>query len=181
MIFSKHNTTAISIALMCIAGAVGMVVAYVLVFYAIQTTREEVVQLEKQIEIVALANDTQQNMRRIVRDTEKERAAFEGILVEEGGIVPFLESLEGLGNTTHAIVTVSAVDVLPQEKKSKELQTLALIVHIEGTFKEVYHTLALLDVFPQPLFIQSVRLTQTPSEEGSFWLGEVKLSAHILP
>tara|TARA_B100000745_G_scaffold53689_1_gene31872 strand:- start:3504 stop:4037 length:534 start_codon:yes stop_codon:yes gene_type:complete len=166
----RNHIPVILLALLGVTLLVITVVLYVWLYIRVDTTAAQIEQIQKETQLVAVQNDQMQVIRKILRDSSVDRAALQDLFVGENNIVSFLESAESLESVTGATITIQSVD---SEDSTEFAKPLRMTIRAEGTLQSAYHTLALLEAFPQALYITTARLSRPPLEED--WVGEFSI------
>ena len=156
------------------------VAAYAWLFTEVRSLVAEVAIAAEEASILSTQNKNTQTIRRVVRDTKEERAELQSYFVNEDELVSFLEKLEAVGVRTGAPLSVENVGARGAVDKDGLIVPLSLSLRATGTFRQVVHTLALVEAFPKVLSLERVRLSQLP-DEGWQAIYEVELLQGTAP
>ncbi|MFA6006599.1 MAG: hypothetical protein WC764_02635 [Candidatus Paceibacterota bacterium] len=85
----------------------------------------------------------------------EDRSKIETHFVRKDDIVNFINNLEKLGNDNGVVANVSSLGELWQDQNSG---SLAISLHVAGTFTDVYNYLLLLEETPQKLTLDDIQL-----------------------
>jgi Na+-translocating ferredoxin:NAD+ oxidoreductase RnfG subunit len=155
--------------------SVGMSAAvYFWLFAKVQDTVAQAARTTEEAQVLTITNDRTQTVRRIVRDIQQERNELNTYFVTEDGIVTFLEDVENLTADTGAEVRVQSVAEGSPIDKDGMVASLQVTIALQGTFQEVFHSLALLEKFPKAMTMREVRIIQNPTE-ARMWKAEVNI------
>lgn len=139
-------------------------VAYVWLFLEVRSTITAVSTSAESAQLLAAQNAHTQTVRRIVRDTQKERDELNTYFLTENEIVEFLEDIENLGQHAGAPIDVRTVSVEDPIDKDESIVPLELTLHSTGTLQQLFYTLSLLEVYPKALTIERVSFSQHPTD-----------------
>lgn len=156
--------TALSVVSMLI-----LFVAYVWLFAEVHSTIDEGAHIAQEAQLAATRNAHTQTVRRVVRDTQQERAVLDTYFASEEDIVDFLEEFESIGSAAGTVFRVQSVSLGNTLDADERLIELTLTTQASGTFARVVHTLALLESFPKAARVDAVRIVENP--ETGEWLG----------
>lgn len=153
--------------------------AYAWLFLEVRHTLEDVTVTVEEARLVATRDAHTQTVRRVVRDTESERAEIDSYFLKEEEIVTFLEDIEALGVHVGAPVTVQSVAVEEAVDKDERIIPLRLVLQSEGTLQELFYMLQLLETFPAALRVEKIQVTQDAEERtwnGTFHIIVLRLA-----
>ena len=107
---------------------------------------------------------------------EKEKSLLESHFAQSSNIVPFLDTIEALGNKVGAKTEVMLVDV-PVESKNLNINMKA-----SGSFEEIYKFITLLENSPYELEFISIDVqkqgaidTSTKNNKKTDWEADLKM------
>jgi Tfp pilus assembly protein PilO len=110
-------------------------------------------------------------VKNVLTQTKDDRERLSGHLVEQGGIVSFIERVEALGKTAGVSVTVDEISLEPFEG-APTLEHLVVRFHASGSWQQVSHLLELVESLPLPIRFSEVRFEtsggNTPVWRGTF-------------
>lgn len=155
------------------------VATYVWLFIKVGDTAAQATIGAEEAQLLATKNAHTQTVRRVVRDTEPQRAELNSYFVTETEFVSFLENIEGLGQTAGAPIQVQSVSIGKAIDKDELLVPLELDLRSVGTLQGVFHVLALLEAYPKVLYVRSARITQHPTDlnwQGSFNIEVIQIA-----
>lgn len=171
-----------SLVLLVGTGVLALVVAtaaYAWLFFEVRHTLEDVARTAEAAQLVATRNAHTQTVRRVVRDTEAERAELDNYFLREESIVTFLEDIEELGVHAGAPLTVQSVSVEDALDKDERIVPLHLVLRSEGSLQELFYIMQLLETFPAAVSLQKVQLTQHVENltwDGTFHITVLRLT-----
>ncbi|MBP9771940.1 MAG: hypothetical protein KBD16_03390 [Candidatus Pacebacteria bacterium] len=90
---------------------------------------------------------------------------LEGFFVSPDAAVSMIETVEALGTTIGAKISISGVEVV--EPNAEGEGTMIMTINAEGSWREMTRLLALLDTFPFASHTQNASLLRGGSDEGS--------------
>lgn len=108
-------------------------------------------------------------------DSDKANTFF----IKREEVVNFLDVIEGVASSTGATVTVESVN----DKKDKDQAFVTVDIKIEGSYKNVYHTIRVLEQLPYQSEIESVDMGLsggTSKTNIPQWSADVNLIGVIL-
>jgi len=168
---SRQNNVSFSVVLaLSVLAAAGAVFAYVQLFNSVRVAVVNVAAAAEEARLLSIQNEHTQTVRRVVRDTEKERMELSAHFTAEEEIVSLLADFEGLQDYTGIPIRVDSVRAGSPMDKDGRMVPLELSLSSEGTFRQVLHMLAMLEVFPKALSIANARITQHPT--SAKWMGD---------
>ncbi len=152
--------------------------AYVWLFLEVRHTLSEVTNTAEDARFVAARNAHTQTVRRIIRDTEMERAELDSYFLREEDIVTFLGNVEELGIYVGAPITVQSVSAEEAIDTDERIVPLRLVLSSEGALQELFYLLQLLETFPAAVQVQKVQITQDAKDRawnGTFHITVLRL------
>ena len=170
---ARTNTALIVTAVLAVGMLLVAVGAYAWIFTEVRSTVADVSLKAEETQLLTTQNAHTQTVRRVVRDTEASRAELNSFFVTEEGLVQFLEDIEAIGEDIGVRLIVDSVSAGKPIDKDAFLVPITLNLKTEGTFKNVFHMLELLEAFPKVLTIERTRLTQHPTNLQ--WTGTYQL------
>jgi len=153
-------------------------IAFGWLFAEVRSTVAHVKLSTEEAQLLVIKNAHTQTVRRVVRDTQKEREELNSYFVTEEEIVGFLERIEKLQAQTGTRIDIRSVGVGAPVDKDELITPLLLTLESKGTFQDVFYTLSLLEALPTALTVKSARITQNPTSlvwEGSFDVAVIKV------
>ncbi len=152
---------------------------YMWLFIKVNDTIREVAIVSESAQLLSAQNAYTQTIRKIVRDTSSERDKINSYFVTDEGLVSFLENIEGLGTRAGVSLEVQSVSVGDSIDKDGLVSQLRLSLESEGTIKEIYYILSLLEAYPKALSVRRVQMNQrsdTLAWVGTFDIEVIKVS-----
>ncbi len=124
---------------------------------SIGSIEEELLSRKQQEEIA-------QNGKRLLEVIKVEREKLNSYLVAKDGAVSFIEQIEALARHTNVDLSVEGVGALPLSD-SKTFEYLTLQADGEGSFRNVYWLLSLIEQLPHSVTINSLSLGRRTTAE----------------
>jgi len=177
---TKRNIFLLVLAIIGVLTMLVSITAYAWLFLKVNNTLEQISIASGEVQLLSVKNEQIQTVRREVRDTQEQRAELNSYFITEEGIVDFIEDIEKLGEHAGASVSVQAVSVGDPLDKDGLLVPLSISLKSEGTLREVFYTLALLEAFPKALNVKNVRFAQHPTDltwQGVFDIVAVEITS----
>jgi len=145
---------------------VGLIVAAIfaaggMLFYNIKAVNDETTNTRRRVELTKRRVSQFESRQEIVANNRQEMRKVNEYLVPTGleGTVAFLGRIEGLASSTGA--TIEARSVQQVDGPSEHVSRLSLTVDARGTWREVYHTLTLIENLPLDVHLSNIQLTRT--------------------
>ncbi len=136
--------------------------AFFFFFRETNKNNEESQSAEIRWQTEALRRDEIKALDRSIKTIESEKAQLETHFAQSSNIVPFLDTIEGLGSKTGAKAEVASVHVLENRTG------LMVGVKASGTFNNLYKFLTLLENSPYALEFVSMNMNRkTELETGN--------------
>ena len=134
-----------TIRILFISGMVTIAVffSYYAFFTQIRKINREASLLANEREVIEQGDVERRNLSKVSDRTKSDSDRLETVFITKNDIVDFLKTVEGLGETTGAYVSVRSIseeEGAPGGISSK----LALSISSSGTWEEVYHFFTLL-------------------------------------
>lgn len=162
---SKTKQLFIFYAFLAVIGLAGYVFFFLYVERAGARTAAaaaEIVNLEQQKEQYSQYNSA-------IKNIQDNKAILDRRLVDKDKLVNFLEAIEGLKDTTGALVSVQSI----KEGESKTvIKNLRLDISVEGTWEQVYRFFTLLENMPFNMTLEKV----TIGKSADSWHGTVTVT-----
>jgi len=138
--------------------------------FRVWNTSESIEVLASTVDSSALEEERLRTTENLVERTEVERAKLRSLFVTEDSAVSFIETIEGLGETTDVSVTVASVDTADLSSKNA-----IGAVHIQftttGSWQNTVYFVTLLDTIPFVTDVLTAELARLVSSEGDEWRG----------
>ena len=166
---TQKNSVLIILSIVAAIVASVAVAAYIWIFIVVNDISARAEVISEEVELLTVKNDHTQMVRRVVRDTQKERTELNGYFVTEEEIVTFLEDIEGLGYYSDADIVVQTVETGKPVDKDGLVIPLRITLKAEGRFREVFHTLMLIEALPKVLMVEGARITENNTKQ--IWEG----------
>lgn len=131
---------------------IALVLLCVFFIRGIHAYEEKTADVYKQIDISKKSQLSYLALKQSIQNTQSSREKIEQFIVSQDETVSFIEKIEGLSVKTGAVVNLTNVS----RTSSGENSSLMFTVNADGTFREVYHFLSLVEMLPYRLSVKSV-------------------------
>jgi len=144
---------------------IGVYVGAVLFFFNIKSVNDNAAQKTSDVSITQKRVSQFESRKEIISNNQQEMRQIRSYFVEPEleGTVGFLSEIESLASTTGATVTAQSVN--RSAGATDRTQQLDLTVNTSGTWREVYHTVTLIENMPYNITISNAQLTQQGREQ----------------
>lgn len=132
-----------------------------------------------QAEIVSKEGETSSFARlaTLVDETKEDRDRLSTYIVSTDGVVGLLKEIESLASTSRATITIVSVaeEKIPGEERGI-FEEVNIAMSVSGSYSEVRHAIALLEVLPYPTKINQIRLESRLEDKKTVWSVPLMLS-----
>ena len=137
-----------------------IVVLYVYGFSWVKNENEYTSSLASQLTTETQQQDNERRLAQAIKDTDSDRTKLNSYFVTGDASVQFLGTIEGYGDASGAVAKFTSVDY---DAKKNEL---TMLLHITGTFKNVYQTILMLEDAPYEFDFQQINFSRDVSQSG---------------
>lgn len=141
-------------------------------YYLIISKQSEFLIIENSISALKLEQDASVSMKHLLTDTAEQRKKIDSYFIGSDGIVTFIESIERLSRETSVDSSVNSVGV-EQGASAEEVEYVTVNVSAEGSFRNLFWFLSLLEKMPLKIEITKVYFEQResvdPKKKGTTW------------
>lgn len=145
-----------------VAGLV-IVGVYFLLFGQIQKERDKVLSLRRELAVIEKKQKNIQSLERLLDETEEQKRDVENIFVDDKTVVRFIEELERLAEITGAVLEIKDAS-LP---RTDEDLGPTFSMEIEGSFKNIFRYLELLENVPFQVEFNEIRFVKPGGAGGA--------------
>lgn len=121
--------------------------------------------LETELMQVRAEENSAASMQHLLVDTREERQKLDSYFIAEDDVVSFIESVEGLADTVGVAISVNSVGV-EETTDAERFEYVRVNAAAEGSFKNLYWLLSLIEHMPMKLEVRQVYLEERPAEDG---------------
>lgn len=139
---------------------------YIVTFFMIRMENIKISELRSDITTVLGKEQQLKSSQRIITDTKEARSELDSYFISKDGVVSFLEKIELFGDRAGVVVEVKSVEIEPLNE-SKVVDHLVVIVSTEGSWREMFYFLNLIE--SQPLSILTTRMNLEKEIDGRDW------------
>ncbi len=165
----KHNAPLMILVGVSLVALVVSSATYIWLFIKVNDTIREAAIVSESAQLLSAQNAYTQTIRKIVRDTSDDRDKINSYFITDEKLVSFLENIENLGTRAGVSLEVQSVSVGDTIDKDGLVSQLRLSLESEGTIKEVYYILSLLEAYPKALSVRRVQMNQR--SDTLAWVG----------
>jgi len=157
--------------------AIGILVNLCLIFFASAVFYMLILKSNSvetlQAEIFTKEEETKKLMavKRLIEDTQEDLSVLDSYFTNGNEVVEFIEEIENIGKESGLALSLRSVSV---EKENGN--TLSIYLSVSGSWRNVYHFLNLLELFPANIRIDKVSLAKKDRGGDSNWTGDFSLS-----
>ena len=128
-------------------------------------------------ELEEIRQSSSARVHAIARDTENLRRELEDLTQVQ--ILEAADSIEQVGKSTDAAITIGSAMPNPQENKNAP-KSVSFLIEAEGTFSSIMHTAALLETLPFASRIASMEFQSVSSESSKVSAWRLRARLHLL-
>lgn len=113
----------------------------------------------------------------LVDETKEDRDRVSTYIVSTDGVVALLKEIESLATTSRASIKIASVAEMPIPGDDKEVfEEVVIAMSLTGSYSEVRHAVALLEVLPYPTKISQIRFESRAEGKVTTWTVPLVLS-----
>ena len=167
---SQHNRRLVFV--MVVLNIIALA-CYLFVFIEVKRKNEHVSSLANEIEVKSTAESVEHSAKALVAETASLRSKLQGFVVGSEDAVSFIEMLEVTARDIGAEVTINSVT--PGNLDNPSIESLRLVLKIEGTWSEVIQYLGLLELLPFQSTVEEVTVSLLGERSSDPWRADATL------
>jgi len=180
MNYNKAHNSLLVLSLMVFLVTVSL---YVYMYIAVNTQTRRVV-MAKDVQKVRKMDAKQiQELQKIFSHSEPARDRLYSLFIVKDGVVPFIESLEAIGNSTGATVEITSINEIKEEEDMK-IGKLKAHIEAKGSWSRVSKVLVLLETMQKTVTIEGLRLNagsvDRDGKTSSGWALSLDITANTI-
>ncbi len=153
---------------------------YVVLFSIIREDNQTISEIQGKINSALRREQQLQSAQLLVRDIMNEGDELNSLFIPSDGVVAFLETIESLNRTTGALIEVETVDLeqvsfLETEKEKEFVEFLKMNISVEGSWREVFYAISLIENMPLGSTVHQMSLEETRGSSRG-WTGLMDIS-----
>lgn len=134
--------------------------AYGVLFVYVQEQTARMRNLQRAVSVEETRASLLQSVQSGLEGTQSQRQQLTQLLVADTAVIDYINTVEGIRNTTGASISVESVKDVSDQYTA--VGALSLSVTARGSWQEVIRTLAILETMPRVMFIEQARIGPTP-------------------
>ena len=150
------------------------VACYLFVFLEVKKKNEHISSLANEIEVESTAESVQHSAKTLAAETAILRSKLKSFVIGEDAAVSFIEMLEVTARDIGAEVTIDSVT--PGSLDNPNVESLRLVLKIEGRWSEVVHYLGLLELLPFQSNVEQVLISHRDKMGSDPWRADVTIN-----
>jgi hypothetical protein len=161
---------------------IAALVFYTILFISIREKTIAVSLLSNEIDVVMQREAKLSSIKALVKDTDTERRMLNLYIVGSDEEIGLIEMIEALGNDTGAAIEIISVGIEPLLSNSIESDTAELLrlnFTASGSWKSVFHMLALIESIPFNVTVTQVNLEREADHDknkSNSWTGSFSIA-----
>jgi Tfp pilus assembly protein PilO len=167
-----------------------LAVVSVYVFLVIRSNGRAVSSLKNSIQLELDREAKLKTMKEAVDATKDDRAKIDSFFIKKIDLISFIESVESLGKTTGAAVTIKAVNSSADpDNQAAIYENLTMNVSVDGSWNQLYRFTALIESMPAAFSLGGVHFARNKdladsgkikSANAAPWSGSFEIKAKAL-
>jgi len=169
--FGNITKKAKNVLIIGILANVALCASIIVVAYAVSKKNNNMETLRKDIWIAEEKTKKMYAIKKLLEDAQEELNTLDFYFTTNDEIVAFIEEIENMGESSGVSVSLRSVDI-----GDKDDGALSVSLITSGKWKNVYHFLNLLELFPANIRIDKASLSKKERDDGNIWVGDFSFS-----
>lgn len=138
---------------------------YAFIFVQIRQKNADTAELSNNILAQMARQDILQATKERVAETTAEREKLDNYFIGKDGVVPFLNSLQALGNDNGLSVKLNMVDIEPSPVSADTFEVVKISLEALGSWSDGYRFLSLIELMPLKVSVTRADLQKNVDTE----------------